>query len=67
MPVAVASTANSATLRAELKDWERAFAAANGGRKADRNDIKKDSTIGMATFVLYRKFSTADPPISCQI
>lgn len=31
----------SATLRAELKEWERAFAAANGGRKAERSDIKK--------------------------
>ncbi|KAL4897769.1 DNA replication/checkpoint protein [Aspergillus ambiguus] len=31
----------SVTLRAELKEWERAFAAANGGRKADRNEIKK--------------------------
>lgn len=37
-----------ATLRAELKDWERAFAAANAGRKAERSDIKKDATIGMA-------------------
>ncbi|GKZ30405.1 DNA replication regulator sld2 [Aspergillus brasiliensis] len=31
----------SANLRAELKEWERAFADANGGRKADRSDIKK--------------------------
>ncbi|RHZ57945.1 DNA replication regulator sld2 [Aspergillus turcosus] len=31
----------SANLRAELKEWERAFAAQNGGRKAERNDIKK--------------------------
>ncbi|KAE8388627.1 DNA replication/checkpoint protein [Aspergillus alliaceus] len=30
----------SVKLRAELKDWERAFAAANEGRKADRSDIK---------------------------
>ncbi|RMJ25615.1 hypothetical protein PHISP_03536 [Aspergillus sp. HF37] len=35
----------SATLRAELKDWERAFAAANAGRKAERSDIKNDATI----------------------
>ncbi|OJI83737.1 hypothetical protein ASPTUDRAFT_190184 [Aspergillus tubingensis CBS 134.48] len=28
-------------LRAELKEWERAFADANGGRKAERSDIKK--------------------------
>ncbi|CAK46797.1 hypothetical protein M747DRAFT_267975 [Aspergillus niger ATCC 13496] len=31
----------SASLRAELKEWERAFADANGGRKAERSDIKK--------------------------
>ncbi|PYI07569.1 hypothetical protein BO78DRAFT_417688 [Aspergillus sclerotiicarbonarius CBS 121057] len=33
--------AQSANLRAELKEWERAFAVANGGKKAERNDIKK--------------------------
>lgn len=31
-------------LRQELKIWEKAFAAAVG-RKADRDDIKKDATI----------------------
>ncbi|OJJ99350.1 hypothetical protein ASPACDRAFT_29674 [Aspergillus aculeatus ATCC 16872] len=35
------TTPSSTTLRAELKEWERAFADANGGRKADRSDIKK--------------------------
>ncbi|PYH75640.1 hypothetical protein BO82DRAFT_387885 [Aspergillus uvarum CBS 121591] len=35
------ATPSSADLRAELKEWERAFADANGGRKADRSDIKK--------------------------
>ncbi|KAE8153976.1 DNA replication regulator sld2 [Aspergillus avenaceus] len=34
-------TTQSAVLRAELKEWERAFAAANEGRKAGRNDIKQ--------------------------
>jgi hypothetical protein len=34
------------TLRAELKQWEKAFSAANGGRKAGRHDIKQDPTIG---------------------
>lgn len=38
----------SAALRAELKEWERAFAAANAGKKAGREDIKKDSVIGIA-------------------
>lgn len=40
----------SAMLRAELKEWERAFAAANGGRKADRSDIKQDPSIGMNSY-----------------
>ncbi|KAL2815512.1 DNA replication/checkpoint protein [Aspergillus granulosus] len=34
-------SAHAAALRAELKEWERGFAAANGGRKAGRNDIKQ--------------------------
>ena len=34
-------------LRQELKAWEREFAAANGGRKAEREDIKQNPTIGM--------------------
>ncbi|KAL4870747.1 DNA replication/checkpoint protein [Aspergillus spectabilis] len=34
-------SAHAAELRAELKDWERGFAAANGGKKAGRGDIKK--------------------------
>jgi hypothetical protein len=40
--------ANAAALRAELKEWERGFAAANGGRKAGRNDIKQVPEIGMS-------------------
>ncbi|KAL2831257.1 DNA replication/checkpoint protein [Aspergillus pseudoustus] len=36
-----ALAAHAAALRAELKEWERGFAAANGGRKAGRNDIKQ--------------------------
>ncbi|KAI9925647.1 hypothetical protein ASPWEDRAFT_52264 [Aspergillus wentii DTO 134E9] len=31
----------SANLRVELKEWERGFAAANDGKKAERGDIKK--------------------------
>jgi DNA replication regulator SLD2 len=38
----------SATLRQELKVWEREFAAANGGRRAGREDIKQHPSIGMA-------------------
>uniref|UniRef100_A0A093VHH7 DNA replication regulator SLD2 n=1 Tax=Talaromyces marneffei PM1 TaxID=1077442 RepID=A0A093VHH7_TALMA len=33
------------TLRVELKQWEKAFADANGGRKAGRHDIKQDPSI----------------------
>lgn len=40
-------TAQSTALRAELKEWERAFAAANGGKKAGRDDIKQNPEIGM--------------------
>jgi hypothetical protein len=35
------------TLRVELKQWEKDFADANGGRKAGRHDIKQDPSIGM--------------------
>lgn len=41
-------TAQSTTLRAELKEWERTFAAANGGKKAGRDDIKQNPEIGMS-------------------
>lgn len=34
-------------IRLELKRWEAEFAAANGGRKAGREDIKNDATIGV--------------------
>jgi DNA replication and checkpoint protein len=33
-------------LRATLKEWEKVFATANGGRKAARDDIKKAPEIG---------------------
>ncbi|PGH16583.1 hypothetical protein AJ79_01689 [Helicocarpus griseus UAMH5409] len=35
----------ASTIRAELKEWERSFSAANGGRKPGRDDIKNDPTI----------------------
>lgn len=40
------ATVTATDLRAELKEWERAFAAANGGKKAGRQDIKGDPDIG---------------------
>jgi len=41
----VADADRCALLRQELKQWETRFAAANGGRKASREEIKKDATI----------------------
>lgn len=37
-----------ATLRLELKAWEKDFAADNAGRKAGREDIKANADIGGA-------------------
>ncbi|BCR87858.1 protein sld2 [Aspergillus chevalieri] len=39
------ATLAATDLRAELKEWERAFSAANGGRKAGRHDIKNNPDI----------------------
>lgn len=36
----------SLTLRGELKKWEKGFAAANEGRKAGREEIKQNPSIG---------------------
>ena len=33
-------------LKLELKEWEKCFAAAHGGRKAGREDIKQNPDIG---------------------
>lgn len=45
-------------LRLELKEWEKIFAAGNGGRKAGREDIKQHPDIGTNTsgrnFTIYR-------------
>lgn len=45
--VSATTTTTTTSLRAELKEWERAFAAANGGKRASREDIKKHPDIGM--------------------
>lgn len=39
-------------IRAELKDWERVFASQNGGRKAERADIKQHPEIGKGTYCI---------------
>ena len=36
----------SKKLKLELKQWEKAFAAAHDGRKAGREDIKQNPDIG---------------------
>ena len=35
-----------ATLRAELKTWEKTFSSAHDGRKPAREDIKRDAAVG---------------------
>jgi len=39
-------TKRSNVLRLELKAWEKEFATTNEGRKASREDIKKNPEIG---------------------
>ncbi|OKL61852.1 hypothetical protein UA08_02859 [Talaromyces atroroseus] len=51
------------TLRAELKQWEKAFADANGGRKAGRHDIKQDPEIA-AKYKTYGRLRALEEP-SC--
>lgn len=40
------ATGKAIAVRKELKEWEKEFAAANGGRKAGREDIKQNPHIG---------------------
>jgi len=40
------SSDRCAILRSELKQWEAQYVAANGGKKAGREEIKKDGVIG---------------------
>ena len=49
------------TLRGELKAWEKAFANANEGRKAGREDIKKDPEIGMPTELIIHSSDRPNP------
>jgi len=41
-----ALTEKSNALRVELKIWEKEFASAHSGKKASRDDIKKNTDIG---------------------
>ena len=44
------ATKQSNALRLELKAWEKKFAAENEGRKASREDIKRNPDIGTALY-----------------
>lgn len=46
-PLRSDSPEESLKLRQELKDWEKAFEASNGGRRASREDIKNHPEIGI--------------------
>lgn len=46
-PKAAKSSDTSNRLKVELKEWEKAFAAAHSGRRAGREDIKQHPDIGM--------------------
>ncbi|KAL8854039.1 MAG: hypothetical protein Q9221_001162 [Calogaya cf. arnoldii] len=48
-------------LRLELKEWEKSFAAANGGRKAGREDIKQHPEIA-AKYKIYNKLRARGAP-----
>ncbi|GAM40381.1 hypothetical protein TCE0_039f12688 [Talaromyces pinophilus] len=51
------------TLRVELKQWEKAFADANGGRKAGRHDIKQDPSIA-AKYKIYGRLRALEESTS---
>lgn len=60
----LAQTSNA--LRGELKIWEKAFSAANEGKKASREDIKKNVEIG-TSLSLYNPLSCLTHLSSCKI
>lgn len=60
--IAIESDTLVKRLRLELKEWEQSFAAANHGRKAGREDIKKHPEIGQRLPVCYLSHSFTDEP-----
>jgi hypothetical protein len=44
-PMTTDTAEQASALRAELKAWEKAFAAKHSGRRAGREDIKADAEI----------------------
>ncbi|KAJ5372494.1 DNA replication/checkpoint protein [Penicillium concentricum] len=55
--------AQAINVRAELKTWEKAFASANGGRKAGRNDIKQNADIA-AKYKEYSRLKALEASLS---
>ncbi|KAJ5124332.1 uncharacterized protein N7515_008157 [Penicillium bovifimosum] len=55
--------AQAVNLRAELKNWEKAFALDNGGRKAGRNDIKQNAEIA-AKYKEYGRLKALEASLS---
>ncbi|KAJ5565998.1 hypothetical protein N7535_007636 [Penicillium sp. DV-2018c] len=55
--------AQAVNVRAELKKWEKAFASANGGRKAGRDDIKQDAEIA-AKYKEYGRLKALEASLS---
>ncbi|KAL8973335.1 MAG: hypothetical protein Q9183_000028 [Haloplaca sp. 2 TL-2023] len=54
---------NSQTLRLELKEWEKSFAAENGGKKAGREDIKQHPDIAHK-YKQYNKLRALEAEVS---
>jgi len=54
-------------LRQELKVWEKSFAAQNGGRKAGREDIKRDPAIGSIYLTYLESRSCPLTLFSCKV
>ena len=59
--------AQATNVRAELKVWEKAFASANGGKKAGRDDIKQNAEIGRSNLSLWGTLLTRRVNLSRKI
>ncbi|CAG8085509.1 unnamed protein product [Penicillium olsonii] len=55
--------AQATNVRAELKVWEKAFASANGGKKAGRDDIKQNAEIA-AKYKEYSRLKALESSLS---
>ncbi|OGE49642.1 hypothetical protein PENARI_c020G03018 [Penicillium arizonense] len=55
--------AQAVNVRADLKTWEKAFASANGGKKAGRDDIKQNPDIA-AKYKEYSRLKTLEASLT---